>query len=67
MFIKLWGAYTPRSVAVYAAHRIQHLCLRVLAVSLALCLSLLDAAAAMGKNREKEQQDIVRFWSVCQQ
>lgn len=58
---------TDCSMAAYPAHRIQHLCLRVLAVSLALCLSLLDAAAAMGKNREKEQQDIVQFWSVCQQ
>lgn len=58
---------TDSRMAVHPAHRIQHLCLRVLAVSLALCLCLLDDSAAMVKNREKEQQDIVQFWSVCQQ
>lgn len=58
---------TDCSMAVYPAHHIQHLCLCVLAISLARCPSLLDAVAAMGKNREKEQQDIVWFWSVCQQ
>ena len=57
---------TDSRMAVPPAHRIQHLCLRVLAISLALCLSLRDDTAAMVKNREKEQQDIVQFWSACQ-
>lgn len=58
---------TDSRMSVHPAHCIQHLCLRVLAISLALCLSLLCNTAAMVKNREKEQQDIVQFWSVCQQ
>lgn len=63
--LKISGA-----LGLWAAHPadcIQHLCPRVLAISLALCLSLLDDTAAMVKNRQKEQQDIVQFWSVCQQ
>lgn len=58
---------TDSRMAVHPARCIQQLCLCVLAIALALCLSLLDDTAAMVKNRQKEQQDIVRFWSVCQQ
>lgn len=58
---------TDSRMAVYPAHLIPHLCLCVLAISLALCLSFLNDTAAMVKNREKEQQDIVQFNSLCQQ
>lgn len=63
----IWNSGTVGSAQPCPAPRIQQLCLRVLAVPPALCLSLLDDSAAVGKNREKEQQDIVRFWPLCQQ